>query len=428
MNSIRTSRSSRLVAVLATLTLCLALPAVASARGGIGLPADSSLLFSLDSKGGTLKAVGKPDRRQYALTLKGVGRDVTWFADRPRRDAGRLGAHRLFADWGRLGFRSSPPNAALVVSGARADEDTMALELQLRHYDPRAHTATFAAREIGSLGGGLRHLQHRLDPHVPSHFRNASLFIDNGYYDRVCTTGRPELWAVDAAAMRAQGASLTGFIPAEGQSLQVAEYPALYTLLGTTYGGSGSNEELTSGSFDLPSIAAPAAGTSWFMCAEGIYPTGGEVGGGLLGEVIFLPAQVARRATGWLPADGRELQGYQYPEYDKAFGGSTPSFSLPNVPAPEGMTAMVEMEGGIELDGSFGQLRMFVGEPRDGEGGSEWAPAAGQTVGSWTSDALTSFLEEGTGTAANPATVPDVPDPAPGVAFYIAKSGYWTLE
>ncbi len=427
VKSIRTPRSARLVAVLAILAVCLALPAVAAARGGVGVPANSSLLFSLDSKGGTLKAVGKPDRRRYVLTLTGVGREVTWFADRPRRDAGRLGAHRLFDNWGRLGFRASPPNAALVVSGARADEDSMAVELRLRHYDHRTRTATFAAREIGSLGGGLRHLQRRLDPHVPSHFRNASLFIDNGYYQRVCNTGQPELWAVEASALRSSGAQLPTFLPAEGQLLEVAKYAALYTLLGTTYGGSGGNEELTSGSYRLPSIPAPA-GASWYMCAEGIYPVAGEIGPGLLGEVIFLPDSIARQTSGWLPADGRELQGYQYAEYDKAFGGSAPTFSLPKVPAPAGMTAMVEMEGGGELDGSVGQLRMFVGEPRDGEGESEWVPATGQTVGLNSFPPLSAFLQEGTGHAEAILKLPDAPGPAPGVAFYIAASGYWTLQ
>jgi hypothetical protein len=105
----------------------MAVPAAGLARGVGGLPARSSLL---PRRKGWLKPVGKPLLGLYGLTLGGVGREVTWFADHADRDAGLLAAPRLFGDRGRLGFRKCPPNAALVVTGAaalRADRGAGAL-------------------------------------------------------------------------------------------------------------------------------------------------------------------------------------------------------------------------------------------------------------------------------------------------------------
>jgi hypothetical protein len=255
---------------------------------------------------------------------------------------------------------------------------------------------------------------------VPSHFRNASLFIDNGYFYAGCTTGRPELFAIEADALRAQGAQLTGFVPAEGQRLSIQTYLPLADLLGSAFGGESN------GAVVVADVPAPAGGTSWYMCAEGTYPMDGEVGGGLIGEVAYFPNSfVGWAEPQWLPADGRELQGYQYGEYDEAFAGSAPTFALPKVPAPAGMTAMVNVGGSIEFDGAVGELRMFVAPPRDGEGGSEWVPAAGQTLRINEYGPLFATLQEGAGIVSDSVKAPDVPDPAPGVGVYLSVSGYF---
>jgi hypothetical protein len=415
-----------LVLALAT-TVCLVLPAAGLARGTAGLPANSSLLFSLDAKGGRLKQVGKPSRGLYALTLKGVDKDITWFADRPRRDAGRLAARHLFGDWGRLGFGKSPPNAALVVSGARASEDTMALELRLRHYDRRDRTASFSARALGSVGGGLRHLERRLDRHVPAHFHNASLFIDNGEYELGCTEGRPELMAFEARDLRDNFQEAVGFLPAEGQTLPINNYEALYSLIGDLFEG---EEELfpSTTSFHLPNLKGPA-GTSWYMCSNGWYPEEAELGAGLLGEVAYFPPWIAaNRADGtWLPADGRTVQPSEVPEYAAAYGEGAASITLPNVPALDGMTAMVDMNGRTVPDASVGQVRMFVGHPRDA-GLTQWAPAAGETISASQFPSLATIVGGGVASGAATITLPSVPSPAPGVDYFVAETGVWPLR
>lgn len=56
-------------------------------------------------------------------------------------------------------------------------------------------------------------------------------------------------------------------VPANGQLLPIAQYQALFSLLGTTYGGDGRT------SFALPDLrlAAPN-GLTYTICVEGIYP------------------------------------------------------------------------------------------------------------------------------------------------------------
>lgn len=57
----------------------------------------------------------------------------------------------------------------------------------------------------------------------------------------------------------------------EGQTLQIAQYQSLYTLLGTTFGGNGST------TFCLPDLrsAIPIQGIGMHYCIaiQGIYPS-----------------------------------------------------------------------------------------------------------------------------------------------------------
>jgi hypothetical protein len=137
-----------------------------------GLPPQGSLLFVLDGKEGTFVHPQKGSRSdRYSLTLRALSASTIWFADRPRRDAGRLSTKGFFAGWGRLGFRSDPPNAALVVK-ADGRSHSMAVELKLRRYDADRQLARFDVRALGSLGGGLRHLNGALERRLPRSFRS----------------------------------------------------------------------------------------------------------------------------------------------------------------------------------------------------------------------------------------------------------------
>lgn len=424
----RRSSSLFTVVLVATAMACLALPAFGAARAPAGLPANSSLLFALSGKDGQLEAIGRPRRREYKLTLNGVDKDVLWFADRPRRDAGRLSAPGFFGDWAPLGFKKTAPNGALVVAGAKAGQDTMALALHLRRYDRRTRSATFTARALGSVGGGLRHLEKRLDPRVPGQFGNASLFIDNGEYLSGCTEARPQLMAVETQTLRQNYQELIGFIAAAGQQLAIDQNEALYSLIGPSF----EEEGFSTTSFQLPDLQGPV-GTSWYLCSNGIYPAQGELGGAILGEVAFFPEWIAGRANrNWLPADGRWINSNEYPEYDRAVAGSAALYQLPTVPAPAGMKAMVAMEAGIVPDASVGQIRMFVGEPPEKEteesAAVEWAPAEGQTVSASEYPGLANLLAGGAESKATKIKLPSVPSPAPGVRWFVSMSGAWPLH
>jgi Phage Tail Collar Domain/Collagen triple helix repeat (20 copies) len=58
-----------------------------------------------------------------------------------------------------------------------------------------------------------------------------------------------------------------GWLPANGQALSVSNNLALFTLLGTTYGGNGS---MTFGLPDLRTVAPN--GMTWAICVSGLYP------------------------------------------------------------------------------------------------------------------------------------------------------------
>ncbi|WP_245528374.1 phage tail protein [Deinococcus maricopensis] len=73
--------------------------------------------------------------------------------------------------------------------------------------------------------------------------------------------------------MRLSAASYGSGLPAEGQLMSIAQNTALFSLLGTQYGGNGQT------TFRLPDLrnAAPKSATGgvvrYYICTEGIYPS-----------------------------------------------------------------------------------------------------------------------------------------------------------
>jgi microcystin-dependent protein len=56
--------------------------------------------------------------------------------------------------------------------------------------------------------------------------------------------------------------------PATGQLLSIAQFQALFALLGTTYGGDGRT------TFALPDLRAAAPnGLTYSICVQGIFPS-----------------------------------------------------------------------------------------------------------------------------------------------------------
>jgi len=60
-----------------------------------------------------------------------------------------------------------------------------------------------------------------------------------------------------------------GFLACNGQLLQISQNTALFSVLGTTYGGDGRT------TFALPDLTkqAPVQGSIYIICVMGIYPS-----------------------------------------------------------------------------------------------------------------------------------------------------------
>lgn len=61
----------------------------------------------------------------------------------------------------------------------------------------------------------------------------------------------------------------SGWLPCQGQQLQIAQNQALYALIGITYGGNGSTY------FNLPDLrgAEPVPGNQYCIAIQGLFPT-----------------------------------------------------------------------------------------------------------------------------------------------------------
>jgi microcystin-dependent protein len=58
-----------------------------------------------------------------------------------------------------------------------------------------------------------------------------------------------------------------GFLPCDGQLLPISQNAALFSLLGTTYGGNGMT------TFALPKLSSPIEGLKFVIATEGLFPT-----------------------------------------------------------------------------------------------------------------------------------------------------------
>jgi microcystin-dependent protein len=347
-----------LALVLVGLIVAIAVPS-ASAASLPSLPSGASVLFALEARSGSFTRVpGRADR--YTLVLRGVARRTTWFSDRPQREAGRIRTGSLLGSWRGLGFAAEPPNAAVVLDDGRRAQDTVALELRLRSRDKRRRTARFRVRVLQGLGPGLSRLNRRLDRRLPKHFAGASLFIDN-LTSTSCTIGQPRLFGFSGIV------DDSSYIQADGSLLAIAEYPALFKLYGTQFGGDGQQ------TFRAPSLQPPVPGMSWQVCADGVNqnfsrrmpdcPTG-ELVLWALGDTPVSAVDDEH----WLPADGRTVAAANYPTFAGRYLGVGPPsmFALPDVAAPPGFVYLACVYGdddtGFLVDQThyLGQVDLFT--------------------------------------------------------------------
>jgi hypothetical protein len=115
------------------------------------------------------------------LALTGVQPQVTWFSDRPAREAGLLPVSGLseafFA-------RQVPPNAAVVIEGAPASRDVVVVELSKPRYDAKSHQLSFAAKQVATdrvfaaVHPRLARFADRADAKIPARFAMSAVFVD----------------------------------------------------------------------------------------------------------------------------------------------------------------------------------------------------------------------------------------------------------
>ncbi len=58
-----------------------------------------------------------------------------------------------------------------------------------------------------------------------------------------------------------------GYAMCQGQLLPINQNTALFSIIGTTYGGDGMTN------FALPKMSGPTAGTNYIIALNGIYPS-----------------------------------------------------------------------------------------------------------------------------------------------------------
>jgi microcystin-dependent protein len=62
-----------------------------------------------------------------------------------------------------------------------------------------------------------------------------------------------------------------GWLLCNGQTLEINNYQALYSIIGNRYGGDGAHD------FNIPNLNDPTlrlnVGPVWIICVDGIYPS-----------------------------------------------------------------------------------------------------------------------------------------------------------
>lgn len=180
-----------------------------------------------------------------------------------------------------------------------------------------------------------------------------------GVYSFICTLGeRAQAGGLPDPACRVGEIRLTadlravppGWFPTDGRTLQVAEHPVLYSLIGNFFGGDGET------TFALPTVESPN-GLSSQICYLGTYPSpnrapapeavsrgGATTAGSGVIENAFL-AGIRLRASDFPPVGTAITRGQLLPISQNTalfslmattFGGDGKSnFALPNVPSPQ---------------------------------------------------------------------------------------------
>ena len=141
----------------------------------------------------------------YTLTLTGVIPYTVAFSDRPARDANFMEMDKFLS-----GFNfnpQNPPNAAVMIQGANADQDVVIVELTSPKYDATKQTLTYTAKiskDFAFESKWATDLTTRADPALPEKFGAVVLAIDDCpcIYYTGCPTGcSNSCWSWDSGSL-----------------------------------------------------------------------------------------------------------------------------------------------------------------------------------------------------------------------------------
>ena len=136
--------------------------------------------------------------------------------------------------------------------------------------------------------------------------------------------------ALPAEATIFPSAPAAGWIEARGDLLKIAEHQALFSILGTTFGGDGKTTFAVPDMFQLPPFDVPG---NYGYCLYYI-ANAGTTDQGFIGEIKIFPTSAA--PNGWLPCNGQLLSisgnTAMYALLGTTYGGDAKTtFGLPNV-------------------------------------------------------------------------------------------------
>ena len=143
------------------MTLCVA-AALAWVGGGC-LPTDpaptgpetASLLYVLTAWQGGL--VPTDQEGTYTLTLRDPASSLTWFTDRPDRQAGHEDLDTFISHTWPAQFSETPPQASIELTDDDGRRQTLAVEMSDPVYDPNAETLVCTARILEGEAVGTLH-------------------------------------------------------------------------------------------------------------------------------------------------------------------------------------------------------------------------------------------------------------------------------
>ncbi len=130
-----------------------------------------------------------------------------------------------------------------------------------------------------------------------------------------------------------------GWLECNGAEVAIADYPELFELIGASYGGDGET------TFALPKPAPQPQGVFMIRAkSEGENPDDFV---GLVTQMVLWPAE--EHPKNWLPCDGREVVGADYPLLSKLATQGMPvvpeKFNLPQLPVEGAIHYIICVEG-----------------------------------------------------------------------------------